>query len=47
VIFSFQPAEMTWTQEEENFQSIAEGTGAVPPQAIPPADAIAVDDLPG
>ncbi len=46
MIFSFQPAEMTWTQEEENFQSIAEGAGAVPPQAIPPADAIADDGPP-
>jgi hypothetical protein len=32
---------MWWTEEEESFQALAEGAGAVPPQALPFEDDIA------
>jgi hypothetical protein len=32
VVFSFQPAQMSWSLLEENFQALAEAAGAVPPQ---------------
>jgi hypothetical protein len=37
--FSFQPAQMSWSLMEENFQALAEAAGAVPQQVV--ADDIA------